>query len=58
MNVAARRAMAVSIRTHRHGGAEVAHTRIGWPIELVAQIQERLVVGGLRTEALVYGIRG
>jgi hypothetical protein len=32
--------------------------RIGWSVELVAQIQERLVVGGLGTEAFVCGIRG
>lgn len=37
---------------------EVERTRIGWSAELVAQIQERLVVGGLGTEAFVYGIRG
>lgn len=31
---------------------------IGWSEELVTQIQKRLVVGGLGTEAFVYGIRG
>lgn len=38
--------------------SEVLRTGIGWSEELVAQIQKRLVVGGLGTEALVYGIRG
>ena len=47
---------AVSILTE--GRMEVERTRIGWSAELVAQIQERLVVGGLGTEAFVYGIRG
>jgi hypothetical protein len=47
---------AISILTD--GGMEVARTRIGWSVELVAQILERLVVGGLGTEAFVYGIRG
>jgi hypothetical protein len=55
MNVAP--IMIISIRTPM-GGSEVAHTGIGWFEELVAQIQKRLVVGGLGTEALVYGIRG
>ena len=44
--------------TNPNGGSEVAHTGIGWFEELVAQIQKRLVVGGLGTEAFVYGIRG
>jgi len=34
----------------------VAHTGIGWFVELVAQIQERVMEGGLGTEAFVHRI--
>jgi hypothetical protein len=45
--------------TNPHGDSRsVIRTGIGWSEELVAQIQKRLVVGGLGTEAFVYGIRG
>jgi hypothetical protein len=44
--------------TNPHGGSEAVRTGIGWSEELVAQIQKRLVVGGLGTETFVYGIRG
>jgi hypothetical protein len=40
------------------GGAAVVHTRIGRFVELFAQIQERLVVGGLWAQAFVERIRG
>ena len=60
MNVAPRweqcQSKTISIRAD--GNAEVARTRIGWPVKLVAQIQERLVVRGFGPEAFVYGIRG
>jgi hypothetical protein len=46
--------MIISIRR----GSEAVRTGIGWSEELVAQIQKRLVVGGLGTETFVYGIRG
>ena len=41
-----------------HRGSEVARTGIGWSEDLVAQVQKRLVVGGLGAEAFVYRIRG
>jgi hypothetical protein len=44
--------------TNSDGSTEVVRTRIRRSVNLVAQIQERLVEGGLGTEAFVYGIRG
>jgi len=49
-------------RVNHCGGRHIKRTRetsrIGRFGELVAQIQERLVVGGLGTQAFVWGIRG
>jgi hypothetical protein len=42
-----------TIRIPTWGGAEVVHTRIRRFVEVFAQIQERLVVGGLGTQAFV-----
>lgn len=62
MDVAPIKAMVISTAFEspraRGSESEVARTGIRWSEKLVAQIQERLMVGGLGTEALVYGIRG
>jgi hypothetical protein len=44
-------------KTNPDGGAGVARTRIGRSVELVAQIEKRLVVGGLWTQAFVCRVR-